>query len=152
MTRIAHPGALFIAIGLLALGLGPATGPSMQSVRLPFAATFDGVSNAGSAWAGQVRGQPGGRVRVTLHQVESPLEAARPVWHVQARWTVETGSAMGSFTGDLEGMVDWKTGATRLGGVVTSGWMKGAWVQQTGRFVNGDLSGILEITPSVAGR
>jgi len=59
---------------------------------------------------------------------------------------------MGSFTGDLEGMVDWKTGATRLGGVVTSGWMKGAWVQQTGRFVNGDLSGILEITPSVAGR
>ena len=33
MTRIAHPGALFIAIGLLAFGLGPATDWSLDAER-----------------------------------------------------------------------------------------------------------------------
>ena len=49
-------------------------------------------------------------------------------------------------------MVDWKTGTTRLSGVVTDGWMKGAWVQQASRFVNGDMSGTLDIAPTVAAR
>jgi len=44
-------------------------------------------------------------------------------------------------------MVDWKSGDTHLSGVVTSGWMKGAWVQQIGQSVNGDMSGILELAP-----
>jgi hypothetical protein len=151
MTRIAQPGVLFIAIGLLALGvlgLRPGAGAATQTVRLPFAAAFDGVSNASSVWDGQLRGQPGGRVRLTLHQVESPLEAAKPVWHVQAHWTVQTEPATRSFAAELEGMVDWKTGVTRLGGVVTSGWMKGAWVQQIGRIENGDLVGVLEVAPT----
>jgi hypothetical protein len=53
MTRIAQPGVLFIAIGLLALGvpgLRPGTDATTQTVRLPFAAAFDGVSDASSVW------------------------------------------------------------------------------------------------------
>jgi hypothetical protein len=158
MTRIAHPGVLFVAIGLLALGalgalgLRPGAGAATETVRLPFAATFDGVSNASSVWDGQLRGQPGGRVRLTLRQVESPLAAAKPVWHVQARWTLQAEPATRSFAAELEGMVDWKAGATRLGGVVTSGWMKGAWIQQIARIEDGDLVGVLEVAPTVTDR
>lgn len=152
MTRMTQPGVLLIASGLLALGFTPEDARSPRAVQLPFEATFAGVSDARSVWEGRFRGETGGRLRLMLHQVESPLEAANPVWHAQAHWTVDAESVGRSFTAELEGMVDWKTGATRLGGVVTSGWMKGAWVQQIGQFVNGDVSGTLEVAPTVAAR
>lgn len=146
LTGITQPGVLLIALGLLTLGLKPGDDLATHTVQLPFEAAFAGASDASSIWAGQVRGQPGGRVRLLLHQVESPLAAANRVWHVEARWAVEE-SPTRSFTAELEGMVDWRTGVTRLGGVVTSGWMKGAWVQQTGQVVNGDMTGTLQVSP-----
>ena len=72
-----------------------------------------------------------------------PIPSGTP----RAQWTVAADSPERSFTAELEGMVDWKSGATHLSGVVTSGWMKGAWVQQIGQSVNGDMSGILELAP-----
>src|SRR5207248_11770233 len=71
-------------------------------------------------------------------------------WHARAQWTADANSPKRSFTAELAGMEDWKSGATHLSGVVTSGWMKGAWVQQMGRSVNGDMSGVLELAPGVA--
>ena len=145
INRITQPGVLLVAVGLLALGLTRVNGASTRHVRLPFEATFAGVSGGGSVWEGPLLGARGGRVQLTLHQVESPLEAARPVWHARAHWTVDADSPERSFTAELEGMVDWKSGATRLSGIVTSGLMKGAWVQQIGQSVNGDMSGVLEV-------
>jgi len=147
ISRLTHPGVLLIAIGLLALGLERVNGASPRHVRLPFEATLAGVSGGGSVWEGPLHGARGGRARLALYQVEGPLEAARPVWHARAQWTVAADSPERSFTAELEGMVDWKSGATHLSGVVTSGWMKGAWVQQIGQSVNGDMSGILELAP-----
>ncbi len=152
MTRIAQPGVLLIAIGLVALGLKPLHERSTGNVQLSFEATFAGVSNGSPVWEGRLRGGASARAQLLLHQVESPVEAANPVWHVRARWTVAADPAARSFTAELEGMVDWKTGTTRLSGVVTDGWMKGAWVQQASRFVNGDMSGTLDIAPTVAAR
>ncbi len=150
ISRLTHPGVLLIAIGLLALGLKRVNGASPRHIRLPFEATLAGVSGGGSVWEGPLHGARGGKVQLTLYQVESPLEAARPVWHARAQWTVAADSPERSFTAELEGMVDWKSGATHLSGVVTSGWMKGAWVQQIGQSVNGDMSGVLELAPGVA--
>ena len=71
---------------------------------------------------------------------------------MRAHWSITGTRPDRSFSADLEGMVDWKVGVSRLSGIITSGWMRGAWVQQDGRFVSGDVSGSLEITPSLASR
>ncbi len=128
--------------------LKPPSEPATPSVRLPFEATLAGARNGSTVWEGRLRGDASAPVELTLHQVESPVQAANPVWHVRGQWTVAGLSPARSFTAELEGIVDWKTGATHLSGVVTSGWMKGAWVQQEGRFVNADVSGTVEVLAS----
>ncbi len=123
--------------------------PSHQPLRLTFHNVLAGVvkDSGSSVWEGWTNGSVRGRLRLELQQVESPFEAAKPVWHVRARWTVDGVSNARSFVAELEGMVDWKTGVTHLDGAITAGWMKGAWVQGEGQFVNGDMSGVLRIAP-----
>ena len=152
MKRDVQSGVILMAFGLLALALKPVSEPATPSLRLAFDATLAGARNGSSVWEGRVRGDAGAPVRLTLHQVESPVEAANPVWHVRGQWAVAGHSPAQSFTAQLEGVVDWRTGLTHLSGVVTSGWMKGAWVQQAGRFVNTDVTGTVEVLPAVAGR
>ncbi len=145
--------ALGVAIVLSAAPRGAAAQRGeLQPRRLTFKDKFAGVSADGisSVWEGSIDGAARGRIRVELHQVEGPTEAASPVWHVVSHWSVDDPSGARSFEAELEGMVDWRTGATRLSGVITQGWMKGAWVQEHGRFVNGDASGTLAIAPQVA--
>jgi hypothetical protein len=115
---------------------------------LTFESGFAGVSPDGEriVWEGRADGVVPGRVKLELKQVEPPSEAANPVWHVRARWTLATGDAR-SFVADLKGVVDWKAGLIRLAGTISSGWMSGAWVEQEGRVVDGDISGGLTIVP-----
>ncbi|HEU5261364.1 MAG TPA: hypothetical protein VFU41_08065 [Gemmatimonadales bacterium] len=122
--------------------------------RVTFENTLAGVApdGQGSVWEGSAGGAIQGRVRVEQRQVEGPSEAANPVWHVVAQWSVTDASGARSFDAQLEGMVDWRTGMSRLSGVITQGWMQGAWVQQESRFVNGDATGSLTIAPEVARR
>ena len=122
--------------------------------RVTFENALAGVAPDGQAsvWEGSVGGAIQGRLRVEQRQVEGPSEAASPVWHVVTQWSVTDPSGARSFDAQLEGMVDWRTGISRLSGVITHGWMQGAWVQQDGRFVNGDATGSLTITPEVARR
>ncbi len=115
---------------------------------LTFESVFAGVSPDGESivWEGRAEGVVQGRVTVELTQVEPPSEAANPVWYVRARWTLATGDAR-SFVADLKGIVDWKAGLIRLAGTISSGAMSGAWVEQEGRVVDGDISGGLMIVP-----
>ncbi len=39
-----------------------------------------------------------------------------------------------------------------LGGMITDGWMRGAWAEVEGRFVRGDPTGSLTISPNLAAR
>lgn len=110
--------------------------------------TADGES---SVWEGRADGAVPGRVRLELKQVEPPSEAANPVWHVRARWVLDAGEAR-SFVADLEGVVDWKAGLIRLAGPISSGWMSGAWLEQEGRVVSGDISGSIAIVPGTLGQ
>lgn len=103
-------------------------------------------------WEGWAEGEVRGRLTVALQQVESPFEAAEPVWHVRTRWTFVADSGPRSFAAELEGMVDWKAGVAHLSGVVTEGWLEGAWVQVTNQFVDLDARGNLQLTPVVASR
>lgn len=100
-------------------------------------------------WEGRVTGGVRGTVRIALRQVESPFQAANPVWHVRSRWSVAAPAGR-SFVAELEGMVDWKTGASRLSGAITRGWMRGAWVEEESHFVDGEPTGTLRIIPSLA--
>lgn len=161
--RIPFFAALF---GLLVLGPAVGNGASAQSaaaarppgpwqqpLTLSFRNVFVGVGGDGSSvWQGPVGGDAHGRVTLALQQVESAADAANPVWHVRTRWTVETGVEARSFAAELEGMLDWRSGTVRLSGPITSGWLEGAWVQAEGRLVNGDVSGVLRILPSLATR
>jgi hypothetical protein len=65
---------------------------------------------------------------------------------------VDPGANSGAFVAEMEGMVDWKAGAAYLSGVITDGWMKGAWVQAETHFVHGDARGTLRVVQSIARR
>ncbi len=159
MRRIVRHVPWLAALGVVitpptAPGLAPEQRETPPLRQLTFRSEFAGVSADGqnSVWEGSVHGAGRGRLRVELRQVEGPSEAASPVWHVVTRWSVGAPLGARSFTAELEGMVDWRTGATRLSGVITDGWLKGAWVQEEGQFVNGDVRGVLAISPGVARR
>jgi hypothetical protein len=118
-----------------------------------FSTVFAGVTTdgEGSVWEGRANGAVPGRVTLELKQVEPPTEAANPVWHVRARWALDAGGAR-SFVADLEGVVDWKAGRIRLAGPISSGWMNGAWLENEGRVVSGDISGSITIVPGMSGQ
>lgn len=145
---------LFLAafLGLLLPRHAAQTGDLPQAQELAFSTELAGVDRSGnSVWEGRVAGGARGVVRIALRQVESPSQAANPVWHVRSRWSVEAPAGR-SFVAELEGMVDWKTGASRLSGAITRGWMRGAWVEEESRFVEGEPTGTLRIIPSLATR
>lgn len=138
-----------IQIPLFAAAIGAVPAPQP---RVTFRSVFTGVAadREHCTWDGRADGAARGRLTIALRQVEEPAAAANPVWHVASRWTVRDEAGVHSFVADLEGMVDWKAGSVRLGGVVTDGWLAGAWVEMDGRIVDGDLVGALSIIPAVA--
>ena len=130
---------------------GPALRGAQPPLQLSFSTAFAGVNAEGSSiWEGRLERPAGGALRLALQQVESPEAAANPVWHVRTRWDVEPGAGSRAFVAVLEGMVDWKAGAAYLSGTITSGWMKGAWIQSETRFVNGDARGTLRVVSALA--
>jgi hypothetical protein len=50
-------------------------------------------------------GDGSGTVTLALSQVEDPEQAANPVWHVRAHWSVTAPRAGRSFSADLEGWI-----------------------------------------------
>jgi len=155
MSQLTVPRIPLLAAlaGLLVPGVATRSGNAPEPSQLVFRTEFAGVDKAGDClWSGRVDGDGGAVVTLALRQVEDPAQAANPVWHVRAHWSLTAPRPGRSFAADLEGMVDWKAGVGRLSGVITSGWMRGGWVQQDARLVSGDVSGTLEITPSLASR
>ena len=126
-----------------------ATDGQSLAVAVP-AATFQTVlagvtaDGEGSVWEGHTDGVVSGRVRLELSQSGPAIEAANPVWHVRARWTLNADDSR-SFVADLTGVVDWKAGLIRLAGHISSGWMTGGWLEQHGRVADGDIAGTIII-------
>jgi hypothetical protein len=136
-----------------ALPFGPWPSRADQPLRrVAYLTTLAGVHSDSSVWEGQLEGDLRGPLRIALRQVESPVEAANPVWHVRGRLTTGRAGAPQSCTAVLEGVVDWKSGMLRLSGVVTGGALRGAQLATEGWLVNGDLSGVLWIAGRPADR
>lgn len=153
MHHVPRRALIATLAGLLVPGPAASRDAPERIPRLVFSTEFVGVDKAGAGiWKGRVDGEVTGEVILALRQVEDPAEAARPVWHVRARWSIAATPPGRSFAADLEGMVDWKSGTSQLSGVITAGWMKGAGIRQEGRLVHGDVTGTLDITPSLASR
>ena len=68
-------------------------------------------------------------------------ESARPSWPVHAIVFVAADDAARSFVAELDGTIDWKSGAMRLSGVVTDGWMAGSPIAETARINPAQLDG-----------
>jgi hypothetical protein len=136
-------------VATLSGGAGAGPIAKRAPLQLSFATKFAGVdAEQCSIWEGRLSGSDGGRLRFALRQIEPPEAAANPVWHVRAHWEVGPGADAHAFVAELEGAVDWKAGTAHLSGVITSGWMKGTWMEAEVRFVEGDAQGTLHLVQS----
>jgi hypothetical protein len=54
---------------------------------------------------------------------------------------VAADDAARSFVAELDGTIDWRSGAMRLSGVVTDGWMAGSPIGETAQINPAELDG-----------
>lgn len=161
MSRIARshsPRSLVAAaitglVGLAAPAATHADNVSTERARLTVAAPervelrcfldFEGVGAEGidDIWRGQLAGPVGGEVIIRLELLAPASESARPSWPVHAIVFVAADDAARSFVAELDGTIDWKSGAMRLSGVVTDGWMAGSPIGETARIDPAGLDG-----------
>ena len=114
-----------------------------ERLQLGFSLDFEGVGAEGTdnIWRGQLAGSLGGEVMIRLELRTPASESARPVWAVHALVFVAADEAAKSFVAELDGTMDWRSGAMRLSGVVTDGWMAGAPIGETGQIDPARLDG-----------
>ena len=162
MSRIAcsHPRRSFATAGIISLvGLAapaathaePAAAiqPAHSTVAVPdrlelgFSLDFEGVGAEGidNIWRGQLAGPLRGEVMIRLELRAPASESARPVWPVHALIFVAADDAARSFVAELDGTMDWRSGAMCMSGVVTDGWMAGSPIGETGHIDPAQLDG-----------
>ena len=114
-----------------------------ERLELGFFLDFEGVGAEGTddIWRGQLAGPVGGEVIIRLQLLAPASESARPSWPVHAIVFVAADDAARSFVAELDGTIDWKSGAMRLSGVVTDGWMAGSPIAETARINPAQLDG-----------
>jgi hypothetical protein len=161
MSRItrSHPGRSLVAAGIIGLvGLAAPVATYAQSIsaerecltaaapgglELGFTLQFEGVGAEGidDIWRGKLAGPVAGEVMIRLEVLAPASDPARPRWPVHAIVFVAADDAARSFVAELDGTVDWKSGAMRLSGVVTGGWMAGSPIGETAQIDPAQLDG-----------
>jgi hypothetical protein len=161
MSRItrSHPGRSLVAAGIIGLvGLAAPAATHAESIsperecltaaapgrlELGFSLRFEGVGAEGidDIWRGKLAGPVPGEVMIRLEVLAPASEPARGIWPVHAIVFVAADDAARSFVAELDGTVDWKSGAMRLSGVVTSGWMAGSPIAETAQIDPAQLDG-----------
>ena len=154
-----HPRRSLVAAGIIGLvGLAASAATYAENVsaerarltvaaperlELEFLLDFEGVGAEGidDIWRGQLAGPVGGEVIIRLELLAPASESARPSWPVHAIVFVAADDAARSFVAELDGTIDWKSGAMRLSGVVTDGWMAGSPIAETARINPAQLDG-----------
>jgi hypothetical protein len=122
---------------------GRLIGAAPERLELGFSLHFDGVGAEGidDIWRGQLAGPTGGEVMIRLALLAPVSESARPSWPVHAIVFVAADDAARSFVAELDGTIDWRSGAMRLSGVVTDGWMAGSPIGETAQINPAELDG-----------
>jgi len=114
-----------------------------ERLELGFSVGFEGVGAEGidEIWRGHLAGPLAGEVMIRLELLTPASESARPWWPVHAIVFVAADDAARSFVADLDGTIDWKSGAMRLSGIVTDGWMAGSPIGGTAQINPAQLDG-----------
>lgn len=98
-------------------------------------------------WEGEVTGDVTGDLRTEL----TALRTTGPVWHVRFDWVITAGDR--SFTADLAGTLNTRTGRVEMDGRVVDGYLDGARVHEEGQLVdaaNSCFEGVIRIMPATA--
>jgi hypothetical protein len=108
------------------------TAARAERIEMGYTLRFDGVGAEGidNVWTGRLRGDAHGEVTLRLWHVGPDVDRAKAKWPVKAIVFVAADDPRQSFAADMEGTIDWKSGAMRLSGGITEGRMKGAAVWQ----------------------
>lgn len=105
-------------------------GSPLSPIELTYVKTETGPGTA--HWTGAVSGDFSGDLAT---QVLSVKEAGH-IWHIETLWEVAAGPQ--SFSAELNGTLDTKTGTLVLTGEIVSGAMTGAQVYDEGQLVGTD--------------
>jgi hypothetical protein len=137
--RSVRLGAALAAAGLvLAAGVAGLAGPRrVAGVRpavaapaptdlpdsLAFAVSYAGVGPKGAdlVWRGLVGGEARGQVIVRMEYAGRPADRQKPIWPVNAWLFFSADDSPGSFTAELSGSMNWRTGEMRVTGLVSDG-------------------------------
>jgi hypothetical protein len=98
-------------------------------------------------WEGTVSGDVAGNLRTEL----GDLRVTGAIWHVRFDWIISAGDR--SFTADLDGILNTRTGRVVMNGRVSDGYLVGARVHEEGQLVdpeNSCFAGTIRIMPATA--
>lgn len=127
-----------------------------QEWELRYTVRFQGVGAEGidNIWRGPLGAATPGEITMRVEYRGAPMDVSLPVWRVRAMTFVAADDPTKSFLAESVGILDWSTGAMRLTGHVSEGWMKGTSVEQTLRLdrTQFDGDGSLRLTVVTASR
>jgi hypothetical protein len=113
-------------------------------------AEFTGVGADGRdmVWRGAAAGAAVGELTVRLAHAGRDVDTARPEWPVEGVVFVSGEDPRRAFAAEVRGTIDWRTKRVTLAGEVSTGYLRGAHLEQTADLVNHDLSGELRLAPA----
>ena len=116
-----------------------------QSNSAPLRLSFDKTAVADGVWAGTISGD----IEGTLTTVLRDVRVTGKVWHVNFDWIIDSGDQ--SFTANLSGILNLKTGSVVMNGTIVEGYLTGAQVHEEGQLVNAatlQFVGSIQIMPA----
>lgn len=143
--------AVSVLLALLAI---PASASHVAQANDPVELTFDKALTNPSAdpedwvWVGTVLGDQEGTLTTSL----TPGPVTGSIWHVSFNWIVDADDSEFSFTAQVAGILNLKTGRVVMNGVVVDGWLQGARIHIDAQLDFSDFSsvGVIRIMPSSA--
>ena len=139
---------LVIALAMFAFAALPQPASAQPAGNMsPVRIEFDKQGGAGGIWHGAVSGDVSGDLTTQLTSAHQTGQ----ILHVTFDWIIDAGPQ--SFTAELEGTLNLKTGAVEMDGTVVDGWLIGARVHEEGQLVDpatGRFQGRILIFPATA--
>ncbi len=137
--------AVSVLLALLAI---PASASHVAQARDPVELTFAKTVTSPGVWDGTVSGDLSGTL--TTHLTGNPQTGS--IWHVSFDWFVDADDPDFSFTAEVAGILNLKTGRVVMNGVVVDGWLQGARIHIDAQLDLSDFSseGVIRIMPSSA--
>ena len=137
-----------VAAATVAAASAAPTVASTQPIRLSFDKSL--VAPDATEWQGTVGGDISGNLITRL----TGRRIVGPIWHVRFDFEIEAGGR--TFTIDLSGILNTKTGAVVMNGTVVQGYLEGAQVHEQAQLVDPDpatfrFQGSIQVMPATAG-